>query len=86
MRPEDRTRPSDIVVLNFAEGGRHLIIDGMVTTVYRNSVLHKVAVIPGFAAKHVEDKKFKADQDSLNPVSITHGGRPKLIPFAMDDG
>jgi len=46
MRPEDRTRPSDIVVLDFAEGGRHLSIDGMVTTVYRNSVLHKVAAIP----------------------------------------
>jgi len=30
--------------------------------------------------------KFKAYQDSLKPVSINHGGRHKLIPFAMDDG
>jgi hypothetical protein len=51
MRSEDRTRPGDLVVLDFAEGGRHLIIDGVVTKVYRNSVLPKVAAIPGFAAK-----------------------------------
>jgi hypothetical protein len=54
MIPEDRARPCDLVVLDFAEGGRHLIIDGVVTTVYRNSVLpNKVAAIPGFAVKHV---------------------------------
>ncbi len=46
MRPDDSTRPGDLVVLDFAEGGRHLIIDGVVTTVYRNSVLNKVASIP----------------------------------------
>ncbi len=46
MRPDDRTRPGDPVVLDFAEGGRHLIIDGVVTTVYRNTVLSKVATIP----------------------------------------
>jgi hypothetical protein len=51
MRPDDRSRPGDLVVLDFAEGGRHLIIDGVVTTVYMNSVLSKVVVIPGFAVK-----------------------------------
>ena len=35
MRPEDRTRPGELVVLDFAKGGRHLIIDGDATTVYR---------------------------------------------------
>ncbi len=86
MRPEDRTRPGDLVVMDFVEGGRHLIIDGVVTTVYRNSVLPKVAAILGFAPKHVEDRKFKADQDSLSPVSINHGGPHKLVPFAMFEG
>ena len=86
MRPDDRTRPGDLVVLDFAEGGRHLIIDGVVTTVYRNSILPKVVAIPGFAAKQVEDMKFKTDKDSPNPVSTTHGGRHMLIPFAMEDG
>jgi hypothetical protein len=38
MRQDDRTRPGDLVVMDFAEGGRHLIIDGLVTTVYRNTV------------------------------------------------
>jgi hypothetical protein len=54
-RPEDRTRPSDLVILDFAEEERHLIIDEVVTTVYRNSVLPKVAAIPCVAAKQVED-------------------------------
>jgi hypothetical protein len=66
LRPSDRTRPGDIVVLDFAEGGRHLNIDGVVTIVYRNSVLSQVAFVPGFAAKQVEDMKFKADEDSSN--------------------
>ncbi len=82
-RPDDRSRPGD---LDFAEGGRHLVIDGVVTIVYMNSVLSKVDVIPGFAAKQVEDKKFKADKDSLHPVSVVHGGRHMLILFVMEDG
>jgi len=86
MRPDDRTRPGDLVVLDFANGGRHLIIDGVVTTVYRNSIFSKVASIPGYAAKQVEDKKLKADADSPNPVSMCHGGQHTLVPFAMEDG
>ena len=35
---------------------------------------------------YVEDRKFKANQDSHNPVSINHGGRHRLVPFAMEDG
>ena len=46
LRHDDRTRPCDLVVLDIAGGGRHVIIDGVVTTVYRNSVLPKVAAIP----------------------------------------
>jgi hypothetical protein len=46
------------VVLDIAEGGRHLIIIGVVTTIYRNSVLSNVAIVPGFAAKQVEYMKF----------------------------
>ncbi len=86
MRPDDYTRPGDLVVLDFAAGGRHIVIDGVVATVYRNSVLSKVATIPGFAAKQVEDKKFKTDKDSPHLVSASHGGRHMLIPFAMEDG
>jgi hypothetical protein len=41
LRQDDRTRPGDLVVLDFAKGGRHLIIDGVVTTVYRNTILSK---------------------------------------------
>ena len=86
MKPDNYIRPGDLVVLDFAAGGRHLVIDGVVTTVYRNSVLSKVATIPGFVVKQVEDKKFKTDKDSPHPVSAYHGGRHRLNPFAMEDG
>jgi hypothetical protein len=43
LRPGDASRPGDIVVLDFLDAGRHLVIDWVVTTVYRNSVLDKVA-------------------------------------------
>ena len=79
-------RPGDLAVQDFVEGGRHLIIYGVVTTVYRNTILTKVAAIPGFAAKQVEDKKFKVDADYANPVSTIHGGLHRFIPFAMEDG
>ena len=86
LRPGDATRLGDIVVLDFAAEGRYLIFDGVVTTVYRNSILSRVAVVPGYAAKMVEDKKFKADSDSLRPLASIVGGRPTLVPFAMEDG
>ena len=45
-----------------------------------------MAIVRGFVAKKVEDMESKADEDSPNPVSITNGGRHKLLPFVMEDG
>ena len=81
MRPRDATRFGDIVVMDFAEGGMLLIMDGVFTTVYRNNIISKVAAVPGFAAKHVEAKKIQADAVSPRPVAATHGGRHLLVPF-----
>ena len=86
MRPDDRSRPCDLVVLDFADGRRNLVFDGVISTVYRSTILPKVAVILGFATKQVVDKKLKADADSLHPVSSLHGGRHRLIPYDMEDG
>ena len=83
LRPGDATRPWDIVVLNFAEGGRHLIIDGIVTTVYRKTILSKASTVPGLVAKQVKDNNSKASAYSPRPVSTSHGGRRMLVPFAM---
>ena len=60
----DRTRPGDIVVLDAHAPGRHLLVDGVVTTVYRNTKQRETGNIPGYAAKLVEDKKFYADKTS----------------------
>jgi len=46
LRQDDRSRPGDLVVLDFADGGRHLIIDGVVITVYRNTIPTNVTYIP----------------------------------------
>ena len=40
----------------------------------------------GYAAKLVEDRKFKKDANSPQPVAVAAGGRPIFVPFAMEDG
>ncbi len=60
LREGDDSRPGGLVVLDFTAPGRHLILDGVVTAVYKNSVLSRVAMVPGFAAKKMEDTNFKA--------------------------
>ena len=82
----DRTRPGDIVVLDYHAPGRHLLVDGVVTTVYRNTRQRETGDIPGYAAKLVEDRKFYADKTSERPVARIHGGLHTLVPFAVEDG
>ncbi len=86
LRASDRSRPGDVVALEFFADGRHLVIDAILTTVYKNTILEKVATIPGFAAKQVEDKKLQADRASAHPISGIHGGPHILVPFALEDG
>jgi hypothetical protein len=45
LRDGEATRPGDMVVLNFTDPCQHLILDGVVTTVYMNSFLSRVAVV-----------------------------------------
>ncbi len=47
LRAADRSRPGDVLALDFFADDRHLVIDAVVTTVYKNIVLEKVATIPG---------------------------------------
>ena len=82
----DKTRPGDIVVLDFYALGRHLLLDGVVTTVYKNTRLRETTRVPGYAAKLVEDRKFYADKASERPVARIHGGLHTLILFAVEDG
>jgi len=58
LRAAYRSRPGDVVSLDFFADGRHLVIDDVMTTVYMNTVLEKVATVPGYAAKHAEERKF----------------------------
>ncbi len=83
---QDRTRPGDIVVLDYHALGRHLLLDGVVTSVYRNTRQRETGDIPGFAAKLVEDRKFYADKTFGRPVARIHGGLHTPVPFAVEDG
>ena len=48
--------------------------------------MSRVAAVLGFAAKQVEDTKFKADLNSTLPILAAYGGRHTFVPFAMEDG
>ena len=39
LRAADRSRPGDVVALDFFADGIHLVIDAVMTTVYMNTVL-----------------------------------------------
>ena len=86
FRPENSSRPGDLVALDFFGPGRHLLLDAVVTTIYRNAIMDKASKIPGHAAKLAEDRKFDADKASVTPVSSVFGGDHVLVPFAMEDG
>ncbi len=50
---EDMTRPCNIVVLDYFAPWHHLLLDGVVTTAYKNTRRRETGDIPGFAAKLV---------------------------------
>ena len=74
------------MVLNHYKPGKHLLLDGVVTSVYMNTCPRYTTTVPGYAAKQDEDKKFYADRASASPSSIAHGGPHVLVPFAIEDG
>ena len=40
------------------------MIDAVMATVYRNTVLEKVATVPGYATKQAKDRELLADKTS----------------------
>ena len=72
-----------VPVLDYHAPGRHLLLDGVVTTAYRNTRQGETREIAGYAAKLVEDRKFHADKVSERPAAKIHGGRHTLVPFAI---
>ena len=83
---DNKTRPGDVVWLNFLGPGQHLLIDVPITGVYRDAVLDDVSRVPGFAAKAREDAKLDEDFRFASPVSQVHGGRHRLVPFVLEEG
>jgi hypothetical protein len=82
LRKMDKNKPGEVVVFDFFANGCHLVVDAVVTSVYRNYALSRIAAIPGYAAKHAEDRKFHAESSSLQ----INGGPHGLVPFAIKDG
>ena len=67
FRPENSSRPGDLVALDFFGSGRHLLLDAVVTTIYRNAIMDKATKIPGHATKLAEDRNF-ATLTKLHPL------------------
>jgi hypothetical protein len=44
------------------------VIDAVMTTVYMNTVMEKGATVPGYVAKHAEDRNFLASKTSSQPI------------------
>ena len=82
----DKTRHGDIAVLDYTAPKKDQLMDGVVTTVYRNTRQRETRVIPGYVAKLVEDRTFYADNTSERPIARINGGRHILVPFAVEDG
>ena len=85
------------MVLDFFAEGRHLVVDAVATTVYRNVILKNASTIPGYAAKQDEDLKFHTDRTpsrrsmedltSLPPsrwrMEAHAHSEPMPLPFSM---
>jgi hypothetical protein len=74
-----------VVVLDFFAEDRHLVVDVVVTTVCRNTILQGAASIPGYAAKQAEERKFYADKTSAQAIVAIHREPHVLVPFATED-
>ena len=67
LRYVDASRLGDVDVLDFFAEGRHLVIDAVVATVYRNTGIQRVAYTTGYVKKHAKDRKLVANMTSTEP-------------------
>ncbi len=72
--------------LDFFAERRYLVIDVVVTTCYRNTIVKGDASVPDLAPKHAEVRKFYAGRVSTQPIVAIHGGPRVMVPFVMEDG
>jgi hypothetical protein len=77
LKAADRSRPGDMIVLDFFTYGRHLVIDAVVTIVYTNTVLQQVANIIGYAAP------FGIGREALVCGTRTARGRCQMLPHLL---
>ncbi len=78
--------PSGIMVLDYNKHGKHLVVDGVMYLVYKNTYLNETYTNPGYGAKQVENMtRLYADMASTMPVSTSHGDPHVMVPFAMED-
>ena len=79
LRAADASRPRDVDVLDFFAKWCHLVVDAVVTTVYRNTIFTNASAIPGYVAKQAKDRKILADRASSQPIVGIHGGPHVLV-------
>ena len=63
-----------IMVLDYYRPRKLMLMDGAITSVYRNNCLRAKTTTPGYATKHAEDRKLYADKALASPASSIRGG------------
>ncbi len=79
LKATDRSKLRNVVALDFLADGRHLVIDAVMTIVYRNTMFRQVATVPGYAAKlfsrrsyrHLLEVLIKAWLNCFSIISVT---------------
>ena len=60
------------MVLDFFAEGRYLVIDAVVTTVYHNTIILRVASFLGYVSKQAKNRKLLAHRTSTQPIATAH--------------
>jgi hypothetical protein len=68
-REDNSRRPGDIImVLDYYIPDKHLLVDGVITIVCKNTCLKKTPITPRYATKQDEDMKLYTNKASAKPV------------------
>jgi hypothetical protein len=85
LRAAYRSISGDVVPPYFFADGRHMVIDAVMTSVYRITVLSRVVTILGYATKPAEYRKFLAGRTVRHPIAAPHNGPHVLVTFAIEE-
>ena len=79
---QDNSRPGDLYAIGQGMHMKDSVMDLVITSGLKKSCLHKSISSSDFVIRDAENKKFRADANSVGPVQ--HSATRRLIPLAMN--